>query len=101
MKETSLLNLTVTKHMRYREDQLCMSNHYLVGERGGLLGTHDVPWPTNHVRELGEDYQNIIELDVRVRSIYKTKDKEERKRNLGRNNMKTLHVSALDRETTS
>ena len=30
----------------------------------------------------------------RVRSIYKTKDKEERRRNQELNRMKTLHISA-------
>ena len=32
VKETCLMNFTVIKQMWYREDQICMSNHYLVGE---------------------------------------------------------------------
>lgn len=32
VKETSLMNFTVIKQMRFREDQICMSNHYLVEE---------------------------------------------------------------------
>ena len=31
-----------------------------------------------YVRELGEDYRNIIILENKVRSIYKTKDKEKK-----------------------
>lgn len=43
----------------------------------------------------------MIVLDGTVRSIYKTKDKEERKGDLGQNQMKTLCGSALDRTTIS
>lgn len=32
VKEISLMNFTVIKQMRHREDQICMSNHYLVEE---------------------------------------------------------------------
>ena len=31
-KENSLMNFTVIKQMRYREDRICMTHHYLVEE---------------------------------------------------------------------